>query len=302
LSLGWKWFVEYQTPHSAHMHGIKGILYSRKSRVQNIDIVDSCEYGRMLILDGKVQSTVRDEYFYHEALVHPVMVAHEKPEDVLIIGGGEGGTLREVLRHQTVKRAVMVDIDVEVIKSSRRFMPELSGGAFDDDRAEVVIGDGRRFVEGCRGRFDVVIMDVTDPLEEGPGQFLYTREFYESLARILRDGGIVVTQATSVYYSTYCFATIYRTVESVFGRAGGYQTWVPAYDSVWGFVYGTKGPDPEAMDPEGVNERLRERGLQGLRFYDGATHQSLFMLAREVRGQLRAGRIATDSCPTFMPI
>ncbi|MGQ9759388.1 MAG: polyamine aminopropyltransferase [Candidatus Methanomethylicaceae archaeon] len=302
MTLGWKWFIEYQTPNSAHMHGIRGVVCHKKSRVQSIDIVDGCEYGRMLVLDGKVQSTLRDEYIYHEALVQPAMVSHPRPEEVLIIGGGEGGTPREVLRHPTVMVVVMVDIDAEVIKSSQRYMPELSDGAFEDERVEVVIGDGRRFVESCRGRFDVVIIDVTDPLEEGPGQLLYTREFYESVAKILKDEGIMVTQATSVYYSVHCFATIYRTVRSVFGRAGGYQTWVPAYDSMWGFVYGTRGPDPSIMSEGEVDDRLRERGVRGLRYYEGGVHRTFFTLVRETREKLKEGNIATDSSPIFMPI
>ncbi|MEM4213762.1 MAG: polyamine aminopropyltransferase [Candidatus Methanomethylicaceae archaeon] len=302
MSLGWKWFIEYQTPHSAHMHGIKGVIYSGKSRMQSIDIVESCEYGKMLILDGKVQSTTRDEHFYHEALVHPTMIAHPRPERILIIGGGEGGTLREVLRHPTVKRAVMVDIDIEVVKNSKTHMPELSRGAFDDDRAELVVGDGRRFVEGCRSRFDVVIVDVTDPLEGGPAQLLYTKEFYEGIKRILGEDGIVVTQATSVYYSAYCFATIYRTVESALGRAGGYQAWIPAYDSMWGFVYGTKGPDPRVLSENEVDDRLVKRGIRDLKFYEGATHRALFTLSKELKTIIKDAAVATDRNPTFMPI
>ncbi|MCX8182304.1 MAG: polyamine aminopropyltransferase [Candidatus Methanomethyliaceae archaeon] len=302
MSLGWKWFIEYQTPNSAHMHGIKSVIYSGKSKMQSIDIVESCEYGKMLILDGKVQSTMRDEYLYHEALVHPAMIAHPRPEEVLIIGGGEGGTLREVLRHTAVRETVMVDIDIEVVESSKRYLPELSRGAFDDGRVELVVGDGRRFVEGCRSRFDVVVVDVTDPLEGGPAQLLYTKEFYEGIKRILNEDGIVVTQATSVYYSAYCFATIYRTVESVFGRAGGYQAWIPAYDSMWGFVYGTKGPDPRVLSGDEVDERLVKRGIGDLKFYEGAIHRALFTLPRELRTVMKNAPVATDSSPTFMPI
>ncbi len=302
MSLGWKWFTEYQTPNSAHMHGIKSVIYSGKSRMQSIDIVESCEYGKMLILDGKVQSTTRDEYFYHEALVHPAMIAHPRPEEVLIIGGGEGGTLREVLRHPTVRRSVMVDIDIEVVENSKRHMPELSRGAFDDERTELVAGDGRRFVEGCRSSFDVVVVDVTDPLEGGPAQLLYTKEFYEGIQRILGEYGIVVTQATSTYYSACCFATIYRTVESALGRAGGYQAWIPSYDSMWGFVYGTKGPDPRALSEDEVNERLVKRGVRDLKFYEGVIHKALFTLPRELRTAMKNAPVATDSNPTFMPI
>jgi spermidine synthase len=303
LSLGWKWFVEYQTPHSAHMHGIKRTLHSRRTRFQQIDIVETCEYGRMLVLDGKVQSTVRDEYIYHESLVHPVMFAHPNPRNVLIIGGGEGGTLREVLRHPCVKRAVMVDIDEGVIESSKKYMPELSDGAFEDKRVELVIGDGRKYVEDCGRKFDVIIVDVTDPLEGGPGQLLYTKEFYEAAHSVLRENGLLVTQATSTYYSSYCFATIYRTIKKVFGRAGGYDVWVPAYDSMWGFAYGTKGSDPKEVQAEALEKGIKKSGVKGLRYYSGEIHGSLFVLPKEVvKSMEEKGEIATDAKPTFMPI
>jgi spermidine synthase len=303
LSLDWKWFIEYQTPHSAHMHGISGIVYSRKTDYQQIDIFDSHEYGRMLVLDGKVQSTTRDEYVYHESLVHPVMLAHPEPKSVLIVGGGEGGTLREVLKHSTVGHAVMVDIDEFVIESSKKYMPQLSEGSFDDKRSELVIGDGREYVERSKGKFDVIIMDLTDPLEEGPAQRLYTREFYQAVCRILNPEGMIVTQATSTYYSIYCFATIYRTIRDAFGRAGGYHSWIPAYDSTWGFVYGTKGPDPAALKPGEIGKRLAARGIKDLKYYDGAMHSTLFALPKPVRCSLEEeGSVATDGSPIFMPI
>ena len=303
MSLGWKWFIEYQTPHSAHMHGIKRTIHSRRTKFQQIDIVETYEYGRMLVLDGKVQSTVRDEYIYHESLVHPVMFAHPNPRDVLIVGGGEGGTLREVLRHPGVRRAVMVDIDEGVVESSKKYMPELSDGAFESEMVELAIGDGRKYVEDCGRKFDVIIMDVTDPLEGGPGQLLYTKEFYEAARKILKGDGILVTQATSTYYSTYCFATICRTIKKVFGKAGGYHVWVPAYDSMWGFVYGTKGPDPKEMQAEHLETEIRERGVKGLKYYGGEIHGALFTLPKEVvKSMKEKGEIATDAKPTFMPI
>ncbi len=311
MSLGWKWFIEYQTENSAHMHGIRSVIFSRETEFQKIDVVDSVEYGRMLLLDGKVQSTVRDEHFYHEALVHPAMLSLSEPKDVLIIGGGEGGTLREVLKHPSVRRAVMVDIDRGVVEAARAHMPELSAGAFDDPRAELVIGDGRKYVEGAAkdggaegrgGGFDAIFMDVTDPLEGGPGALLYTKEFYDSAFRALRGGGIIVTQATSTYYSSYCFATIYRTVRSAFGAAGGYHTFVPAYDSPWGFVYGNKGADPKEMGWDRIRGEVARRGLR-LRYYDERVHGAMFALPRELLEEMRgAGPVATDAAPTFMPI
>ncbi len=304
MSVGWKWFIELQTPYSAHMHGIIRTIYSDESEYQKIDIVETCEYGKALLLDGKFQSSVRDEYYYHEPLVHPALISHPSPRDVLIVGGGEGGTLREVLRHGSVRRAVMIDIDRKVVDACRRHLPEISAGAFDDPRAELVIGDGRRYVEGREGDFDAIIMDVTDPMEKGPGNLLYTREFYEAARKALREGGILVTQATSTYYSRHCFSTVYRTVSKAFGgKAGGYHAWVPVYDSLWGFVYGTKLPDPGAMDAAGVDREIARRGITGLRLYSGAIHASLFALPDEVTEAMRAdGKIATDAEPTFMPI
>jgi spermidine synthase len=303
MSLGWKWFIEYQTPHSAHMHGIVKVVHSQRSEFQQIDIFDTEEYGRMLVLDGKVQSTLKDEFIYHESLVHPIMLAHPEPKRVLIIGGGEGGTLREVLRHPSVESVVMVDIDAAVIEGSRKHMPALSGGAFEDSRAEIVIGDGRRYIEGRGRNFDAIIVDVTDPLEGGPAALLYTAEFYKAAFEAVDKGGAIVTQASSTYYSTECFATIVRTVGKVFGAAGGYNAWVPSYDSMWGFAYGTRGKDPRTMDPEHIDRELKRRKIGGLRFYDGKVHRALFALPKDVvRCIGESDAVATDADPTFMPI
>lgn len=302
MSLSWKWFTEYQTHGSAHMHGIKRTIHSDKSRFQEIDVVESEEYGRMLILDGKVQSTVRDEYIYHEALVQPAMVAHPSTRDVLILGGGEGATLREALKHHSVKAVVMVDIDRRVVEISREFVPELSSGAFEDPRVELVIGDGRKYVEGCTRKFDVVIIDLTDPQEGGPGAMLYTKEFYAMLWGILKQDGVIVTQATSTYYSDYCFATILKTVGSVFQKAGGYHVWVPSYDSTWGIVYGSKGPDPHGL-VGGFEEEADRKGVKSLRYLDDKTYQALFALPKDLVEKIRQWeRIATDANPTFMPV
>lgn len=302
MRLGWKWFTEFQTENSAHMHGIRAVLHSEKTEFQEIDVVDSVEYGKMLLLDGKVQSTVRDEAMYHEALVSPAMISAKSPESVLIVGGGEGGTLREVLKHRTVRRATMVDIDRMVVEVSKELLPEISAGAFEDPRAEVVFADGRKFLEGCDDLFDVIIMDVTDPLEGGPAALLYTREFYRLARERLKDKGILVTQATSTYYSDYCFATIFRTVKGAFPKAGGYQAWVPSYDSMWGFVYGTGGADPALLEEVEVDRMLSEGGIEK-RHYDGRVHRSYFALPKDLMLKMASGgRAATDEEPTFMPV
>src|SRR2546425_5495225 len=162
-----KWFHERLGPSEWHVHEVKTVLFSKKTPFQHIEIVELGDYGRSLILDGKVQSTQADEFIYHEVLVHPAILVHPNPKRVMVIGGGEGATLREVLRHRSVERALMVDIDREVIEVSRAMLPEFHAGAFDDPRPELAFEDARRWLETHDQVFDVIIIDLSDPIEEG---------------------------------------------------------------------------------------------------------------------------------------
>ena len=297
------WFIEFNTPFSYHVRGIKRVLYSGATKYQRIAIVEFEDVGKALVLDGKTQSTVYDEFIYHESLVHPAMITHPNPRRVLILGGGEGATAREVLRHRSVEGVVMVDIDDEVINISRDYLPEMHQGAFDNPKLRLVIGDGRKFVEESRDKFDVIILDLTDPLEGGPSYLLYTVEFYTMIKDRLNDDGLIVTQATSTFYALYTFAAIYRTMASVFPIVRAYHTYVPSFDSTWGFVIGSKGPDPIALTPEEVDSRIRSRINGELRYYEGSIHRVLFTLPRHIRAFLENKSIkpATDKNPTFLP-
>ena len=297
------WFIEFNTPFSYHVRGIKRVLYSGTTKYQRIAIVEFEDIGKALILDGKTQSTVYDEFIYHESLVHPVMITHPNPRRVLILGGGEGATAREVLKHRSVEEVVMVDIDDEVIRVSREYLPEMHQGAFDDPRLRLMIGDGRKFIEEGGDKFDVIILDLTDPLEGGPSYLLYTVEFYTMVKDRLSDDGLMVTQATSTFYSLRTFATIYRTVASVFPIARAYHTYVPSFDSTWGFVIGSKRYDPAELTPEEVDSRIRSRINGELRYYEGNIHRALFTLPRHIRAVLedKSIRPATDNNPTFLP-
>ncbi len=297
------WFVEFNTPYSWHVRGIKRVLFDGQSKYQKIMVVEFEDLGKTLILDGKVQSSTYDEYIYHEALTHPVLITHPNPRKVLILGGGEGATAREVLRHKTIEEVVMVDIDEEVIKVSREYLPEIHQGAFDDPRLKVVIDDGRRYVERCKEKFDVVILDLTDPLEGGPSYLLYTVEFYTMVKNVLNDDGLMVTQATSTFYAVKTFATIYKTISTVFPITRAYHVYVPSFDSTWGFVVGSLKHDPASLTPEEVDRRIAERVKGELRFYEGKTHLAMFILPRHIRKELENPELrpATDSNPTFMP-
>jgi len=172
-----EWFHDYVTPDLVQSFRIREEIYSGKTQFQSVEVIESGGLGRCLILDGKIQSSEWDEFIYHEALVHPPMIAHPHPEKVFIAGGGEGATLREVLAHSSVKRVVMVDIDEEVIDISRRFLPSWHQGSFEDSRLELRFVDAIKYLEECvdKGeKFDVVILDLPEPIEEGSAYLLHT--------------------------------------------------------------------------------------------------------------------------------
>ena len=173
-----KWFVETIFPDLAVMLRVQKVLYSGKTQFQEVEILESQVFGRSLVLDGKTQSTEKDEHIYHESLVHPAMLMHPQPRTVFIGGGGEGGTLREVLAHRSVEKAVMLDLDREVVDLCRHYLPHHHQGSFDDPRVELRHEDARAYLENCSQQFDVMVMDLVDPLEGGTAHLLYTEEYY----------------------------------------------------------------------------------------------------------------------------
>ena len=303
-----RWIAEMHTPYTGHVYAVKRTFFKGRSLFQDIEVVELAHFGKTLFLDGKVQSSEDSEWIYHELLVHPVMVTHERPERVLIIGGGEGATAREVLRHSTVRAVDMVDIDIMVYEVCKRYLPEFNAGAFEDPRFSLVVADGRAFVEGLSGRrmYDVIIVDATDPLEGGPAYLLYTKEFYSLLKGILRPGGLMVTQAEDVCTTeemSLATVSIYRTVRGVFPITRYYARWVPSFDGEWAFVIGSTGPDPAGLSPEVVKERLRERGVEGLRYYTPELHPGLFVLPKYLSDLLEKhprARVIRDGEPIFV--
>ncbi|HIQ10937.1 MAG TPA: polyamine aminopropyltransferase [Pyrodictium sp.] len=302
FKLPWRLFVEWINPGEACFRSVERILLSLKTKFQEIDIVELAELGKALVIDGKLQSTLYDEYWYHEALVHPPMLAHPHPTKVLIIGGGEGATLREVLKHKSVREVVMVDVDEEMIKIAREHLVEWHQGAFNDGRVKIIVEDGRKFVENTTNNtYDVVILDLVDPTEGGPATHLYTREFYQEIYRILVDDGIMVTQATSPILMPKVYATIYKTISSVFPSVTPYITYVRSYNGLWGFVMASKKryaiPSADKID-----KMIRERIHGELKFYDSQTHQWMFSLPKPIRKIVEEmGEIATDTNPPYTP-
>jgi len=269
------WFREKLYPTVLQSFARNTPLYAGKTKFQDVEIFENDALGRVLALDGIVQTTERDEYVYHEMLVHPPMFAHGAVRDVLIVGGGDGGALREVVRHP-VERVTMVDIDGEVIDLSKKYLPQLSAGAFDDARAEIIVGDGVRFVEETAKRFDLIIVDSTDPI--GPGEGLFTKRFYARCAEILTERGLVITQNGVPFLQPEELRRTWQRFDGTFSNRGFYLIVVPTYYG--GFMalgWGSNGLDLAAPDPAAIEDRVAKAGLE-MRYYNPAVHRGAFAL------------------------
>jgi len=293
------WFSDNISPDLTMLHSIKERIYSGRSKFQSVEIIDTGSFGICLVLDGKIQSSEADEFIYHEALVHPAMLTHPQPERVFIAGGGEGATLREVLAHKTVKKAVMVDIDEEVVSLCRRFLPSWHQNAFDDPRAELHFVDARKYLDESSDKFDVIIIDLADPLEQGPARLLYTREFYQIVKQKLGTDGIMSVQAEPAEWRNLDnFTAIVHTLSQVFPIARPYQVHVPSFLGLWGFVAASQSLDPSELTPEEIDARISTRISKKLKSYDGLTHQAMFTIPKHIRQQLAVSqRIITDKQP-----
>ncbi len=247
------------------------VLEARHTGLQDLVVAECGPLGRVLILDGAIQAAEFDESGYHEMLAHVPLLTHPDPRRVLIIGGGDGGTLREVLRHPEVEHAELCEIDAGVIEACRRHLPSLAG-SFDDPRAQVHIADGIEFVRRARNAYDVIIVDSSDP--EGPAVPLFGADFYREVRTALRPGGLVASQMESHFLYPQLISKIVGVLEETFPLARYYQTCVPSYLSgVIGFSLASLGPDPLAgPDPE------RAASLGRMAYYSPLVHRAAFVL------------------------
>jgi spermidine synthase len=299
----YKWFLETTTPVEGHMHAIVRTVVEARTKFQHVEIMETASYGKCLVLDGRIQSSQADEFIYHEALVHPGLLAVDRPpESALVIGGGEGATLREILRYPSIKRAVMVDIDEEVVAFCRRHLPEMHQGAFDDPRTELRHEDARAYLEKTADRFDLITSDLVEPLEEGPACLLYSREFYRIVFDRLTPGGTLSMQAGMTKVGeTGFFTAIHRTMREVFPVVAGYQTFISCFGTPWGFLVASRKIDPRRQEPAAVDRLIADRVKGSLRYWDGQTHLHAFSLPKHLRAALDAEtRIVTDANPLIV--
>jgi len=297
-----RWLHDEVNPDLVQLHSIKKEQYSGRTDYQSISIIDTGSFGVCLVLDGKIQSGERDEFIYHEALVHPAMLAHPNPVTVFIAGGGEGATLREVLIHRSVKRVDMVDIDKQVIDVCRRFLFPFHQGSFDNERAEIHFQDARQYLRETATKFDIAIIDLVEPMEAGPAYLLYTREFYQLVKNKLKPGGIISVQSgASGWTNLENFTAIINTLKSVFKLVCPYQVYVPSFVDMWGFATASQELDPSLLSVAEVDHRISIRLSKELKSYDGLSHQALFTLPKHIRQELAAEtRIITDDNPIFV--
>merc|ERR1740129_776856 len=270
------------------MYKITKTLASTTSKFQNVDVVDLEPFGRSLVIDGLIQSTQVDEFVYHESLVHPAMLLHKNPKHVYIGGGGEGATAREVLRYKSVEKCVMVDIDEDVVKFCKEHIEE-NKEAFADPRLEVVIECAKVVLEKATTPFDVIIMDLDDPLEGGPCYQLYTKEFYDMCKTKLAPGGILVTQAgqAGIKRHDVVWSAIHSTLRASFPRVLPYNQAVYSFVDEWGWQLAlSNGEMPHKLSVEEVDKRIAERITSELTFLDGESWQGLFAVSKMHRKTL----------------
>lgn len=274
------YFIDEIDQTEFHGYLLCGWLYSGQTKFQTIQVVESSKYGKMLILDSKVQSASLDEYIYHEALAHPAMLSHPEPRRVLILGGGEGATLREIVRYPMVEEVVMVDLDEEVVKVCQEYLPEWSAGAFEDSRTTLVCEDARQFLQRPVPPFDVIIQDITDPVTVD-----FSEAYYRAIRQRLATRGILAMQALECTVADFVgHVRIRQEVGKVFPWLFTYRAYIPCFRADWGFVLASTGEGLHPLSTEMVAARISERlgSEAGLRFYGPEVHRALCTLPREL--------------------
>jgi spermidine synthase len=292
------YYFEPFTKSFARRFRIDKLYYKGNTEYQHVQCFYNEFFGKILFLDEKIQSAEIDEYVYHESLVHPVLITHPSPQKVLVLGGGEGATIREVLRHSTVESVTMVDIDKQLIDLCQEFLPEWSDGAFSDPKTHLIFGDARKYVEETEEKFDAIISDLTEPVEGGPSVYLFTKEFFKKIFDILAEDGVFVLQAGSAdpYYHQF-YASLAKTLGTVFPLVRPYWTFVFSFGIPWGFILASKKKDPLKLDEEEIALRIRNRKIKKIKFYHYTLHKGFFALPLYLVKSLKKAEILTDEKP-----
>lgn len=296
------WIKDYLNGNEYHLYRTKRNIITKRSKFQNIKIIETYEYGRCLFLDHKIQLSERDEYIYHELLVHPSMVSHKNPARVLIIGGGDGCILREVLKYKSVNEVVIIEIDKEVVEISRKYLSKLNSKSFNDKRVKIKYADGKKYIEESNEKFDIIFVDLSEPIKDSSSIALFTKEFYESISKRLKMDGVLALQTISpVFAYRRIHIAIYNTLCYVFPIVKLYYGYVPSFSMQWGFAIVSKRCNPEKLTTKDINKRLFKRKITGLKYYSGDLHEGLFILSKDLKEDIKSDRtIITNKNPLYI--
>jgi len=265
------------SPHVWVYLECNGILHSGRSSFQKIEVVDSLDFGRMLVLDGVINLTERDEFVYHEMLAHVPLFSHPEPHNVLIVGGGDGGTAREVLKHEGISRIQLVEIDEEVISVSKRYFPALAQ-ALDHPNVNVLVMDAIEYLKETEEKFDIILIDSTDPVIEQSGG-LYTVPFYKDCLNALTERGIVAAQVGDVFFEPHLVMSVFNNLKEAFHIAKIFYAPIPSY-TIFPYCFAFCSNE---IDPQGGSGLPRFDGSFETKYYNPQIHQAAFALPEDVR-------------------
>lgn len=271
------WYTEKQTGNYGITAKITETLVKETTDFQELVIVDTVEFGRMLVLDGMVMTTIKDEFVYHEMVVHPALVTHPNPKQVLVVGGGDGGVIREVLKHPQVEKATLVEIDGKVIQYSRQYLPEIAG-KLDDPRVEVIVNDGYMHIHDHKDTYDVIMVDSTEPV--GPAVQLFQKGFYQGIYESLKEDGMFIAQTDNPWFKADLIRQVHADVREIFPLVRVYQANIPTYPSgLWTFTIGSKRYDPLQVNEANIPPLAT-------RYYTPNLHKAAFALPKFVEDLL----------------
>ena len=272
------WIREGQIENAVMTYKVKETLVRKKTKYQDLCIADTYELGRMLTLDGIVQTTIKDEYVYHEMITHIPLFTHPNPKKVLVVGGGDGGAVREILKHPSVEKVILCEIDEEVIKECKKFLPEISS-KLDDPKCEIFIGDGIKYVHEHKNEFDVIIVDSTDPF--GAAEGLFGGSFYKEISECLTQDGIFIAQTETPFYLPETVKRVYNDANNIFSITKLFMAGIPTYPSgFWSFTIGSKKYDPEYADLSNTIEI-------DTKYYTKKLHKACFVLPKFIEDLIK---------------
>lgn len=293
---------ETHTEAAVWQYTVDKFLVAGKTPYQEYQICEVPRFGKTLFLDYHIQSSIMDEYVFHECMSQPAMMLHPNPKKVMVAGGGEGATLREALRHPTVEEAVMVDIDEELVNMVKEHMPEWHQGAFEDPRTTLLHTDARKYLAENKGaNFDVILSDLPNPIDGGPAVYLFTKEYFQICADAMSEDGVFAMQAGCANENyPQCFACCHATLEAmkeVFPHVAGYYGIVTTFFMPWGFILASKKHDPLASTLDQLEKRFKERNVVN-RYYTPRFHHAMFTLPEYMHRAIEEhGRVLTDAEP-----